>query len=182
MKVLKKFTKSTHDRERVKIFHVLTNMDSTSLKFMFISDTNSEVPEDKFSDIIIDVIIASKMYKRFDSSHTFWDTFGARKEKRKKLGYYEIENMDNSCLLTMAVNPKEYLELLKDRVLNKKHKGIKKGSSGLGFENFAQRIKPLVNFNTFEKPLPDQKQVSRLTVVAGEMVKKTVTKSKFSQR
>ena len=82
----------------------------------------------------------------------------------------------------MAVNPKEYLELLKDRVLNKKHKGIKKGSSSLGFKNFAQRKKPLVNFNTFEKPPPDQKQVSRLTVVAGEMVKKTVTKSKFSQR
>ena len=55
----------------------------------------------------------------------------------------------------MAVNPKEYLELLKDRVLNKKHKGIKKGLSGLGFEKFAQRIKPLVNFNAFEKPLLD---------------------------
>ena len=81
----------------------------------------------------------------------------------------------------MAVNPKEYLDLLKDRVLNKKHKGVKKGSSGFGFENFAQRIKPLVNFNKFEKPLPDQKQVSRLAVVAGEMVKKTVTKSKFPQ-
>ena len=66
----------------------------------------------------------------------------------------------------MAVNPKEYLELLKDRVLNKKHKGIKEA---------------LVNFNTFEKPPPYQKQVSRLIVVAGEMVKKTATKSKFSQ-
>ena len=80
--------------------------------------------------------------------------------------------MDNLRLLTMAINPKEYLELLKDRVLNKKHKGIKKGSSDLGFENFAQRIKLLINFNMFEKPPPDQIQVSRLTVVSGEMVKK----------
>ena len=55
----------------------------------------------------------------------------------------------------MTVNPKEYLELLKYRVLNKKHKGIKKGLFGLGFEKFAQRIKPLVNFDTFEKPLLD---------------------------
>ena len=77
----------------------------------------------------------------------------ARKEnKRKKLGYHKIENIGNPCLLTMAADPKEYLELLKDRVLNKKHKGIKKGSSGLGFENFTQRMKPLVNFNTFEDP------------------------------
>ena len=36
----------------------------------------------------------------------------------------------------------EYLELLKDLLLNKKT-GIKKGSTGLGFENFAQRIKSL---------------------------------------
>ena len=61
---------------------------------------------------------------------------------------------------------------MKDRVLNKKHKGIKKGSSVLGFENFAQRIKPLVNFDTFEKLPPDQKQVPKLTIVAGEMLKK----------
>lgn len=57
----------------------------------------------------------------------------------------------------------------------------KKGSSGLGFKNFAQRIRSFVNFDTFEKPPSDTKQVSRLTVVAGEMVKAAVTKDKFSQ-
>ena len=57
--------------ERVKIFHVLTNTDSTSLKFMFISDLNSEVTEDKFKNIIFEVIIASKIYTRFDSSQKF---------------------------------------------------------------------------------------------------------------
>ena len=63
---------------------------------------------------------------------------GARKEsRRKKLGYYEIENISNPCNLTLAVNPKEYLKMLKDPFINKKHKGIKKGSTGLGFENFA---------------------------------------------
>ena len=104
---------------------MLTNTDSTSLKFMFISDPSSELPEDKFRDIIFEIIIASKIYKRLHSSHKFWDIFGASKEdKRKKLGYYKVQNIDNLCLLTMAVNPKEYLELLKDRVLNKKHKGV----------------------------------------------------------
>ena len=35
----------------------------------------------------------------------FWDIFGAKKEsKRKKLGYYELEKIDNLCLLTMAAN------------------------------------------------------------------------------
>ena len=68
--------------EGVEIFHVLTDTDSTSLKFMFISDPNSEVPEDKFRDIIFEVIIAFKTYKRFDSSHKFCDIFGVRKENK----------------------------------------------------------------------------------------------------
>ena len=45
----------------------------------------------------------------------------------------------------------------------------------------AHRIKSLVNFETFEQPPLDQKQVSRITVDHGEVVKKTSIKSKFSQ-
>ena len=76
---------------RVEIFHVLTDTDSTSLKFIFISDPNSEIPESKSRDIIFEIITSSQIYKRFDSSHKFWDLLGARKEqKKKKLGYYEL--------------------------------------------------------------------------------------------
>ena len=127
--------------EKVEIFHVLTDTDSTSLKCVFISDPNSDIPENKFRDITFEVITASNIYKRFDSFQEFQDIFGFRKESRpKKLGYYEIENINNPFLVTLAMNPKEYLDLLKDMLLNKKHKGIKKGSAGMGFENFAQRI------------------------------------------
>ena len=126
--------------EWVEIFHVLTDTDSTSLKFMFISNQISEIPECKYRDIIFEIIASPQSYKRFDSSHEFWDIFGATKEqKRKKLRYYEIEHIDNPCILTLAVNPKDYLELFEDKNLNKKHKSVKKGSSGLGFKNFAQR-------------------------------------------
>ena len=52
----------------------------------------------------------------------------------------------------LAVNPKEYLQLFLDKKLNKKHKRIKTGSTGLGFENFSNRITSLVNFDTFKKP------------------------------
>ena len=55
------------------------------------------------------VMIASKIYKIFDFSHKFLDIFGVRnKNKQENLGYYEIENIDNPCLLKMAINPKEY--------------------------------------------------------------------------
>ena len=92
-------------------------------------------------------------------SGTFWGQ--EKKKKEKKLGYYEIEHIDYSCILTLAVNPKEYFELFEDKNLNKKHKVITKGSSGLGFENQCQGL--------------------HLLVVAGEMVRTTVRKRSFSQ-
>ena len=51
-----------------------------------------------------------------------------------------MEHVDNACILTIAANPKEYLEIFEGKSSNKKHKGIRKGSPGLRFENFAQRI------------------------------------------
>ena len=51
----------------------------------------------------------------------------------------------------------------------------------MDFENFANRIKSLVNFDTFEKPFVEFQQVARLTVQKGGMVKKIVMKTKFSQ-
>ena len=129
--------------------------------------------QNKYRDIIFEIITSSQIYKRLDSSHEFWDIFEARKEqKRKKLGYNEIEHIDNPCILTLAINP----ELFEDKNIHKQHKGIKKGSSGLGFKNFAQRIGSLLNFDTFEKPPRGTKQVSRLTVVDDEMAKTSVVK------
>ena len=83
-----------------------------------------------------------------------------------------MENIDNPCIITLAVNPKEYLEVFKE-----KHEGIKKGSTGLGFENFSGRIKSLVSFDTFENQPVNKKEVSRFSVFQGEMVKKTVVKN-----
>ena len=70
--------------EKVEILHFLADTDSTALKFIFISDANSGMPEDKVRDIIFEVIIETKIYKRFDMSHEFWDIFGSRKGSRKK--------------------------------------------------------------------------------------------------
>ena len=49
----------------------------------------------------------------------------------------------------------------------------------MDFENFANQTKSLVNFETFQKPPAEYKQMTRLTVDKGEMVKKTVMKTKF---
>ena len=64
----------------------------------------------------------------------------------------------------MAVNPKEYYEYFKSENSNKKHKGNKKGSPGLEYENYAERIKPLINLKTYKKPKPDRKDIVRISV------------------
>ena len=70
--------------EKVEINHVLTDTDSTALQFIIISDPNSDLPEPKFRDIIFEIVVATKVYKRFDSSHEFRDNFEARKISRRK--------------------------------------------------------------------------------------------------
>ena len=35
-------------------------------------------------------------------------------KKNKQVGLYEIENIDNPNLVTIAINPKEYFEKYKD--------------------------------------------------------------------
>ena len=84
-------------------------------------------------------------------------------------------------MVTLAVNPKEYYEYFKSENINKKHKGIKKGSLGMDFENYAERIKPLFDFDSYKKPKKDTKSVVRISVKKGEMTTHQIVKSKFSQ-
>ena len=102
-----------------------------------------------------------------------------KREQKKRLGYYEIENIDNPCFVTLAVNPKEYFEIFKNLKSNKKHKSIEKGSCRMDFENFANRIKLLVNFDTFKKPLAEYKEVCRFTVFQEELIKKLSLKQNY---
>ena len=97
------------------------------------------------------------------------------------LGLYEVESINDSCLVTLATNPKECLEYFKSQSINKKHKGIKKGAVGMDYENFAERIKPLFHFDTYVKLKVDTKQVVRISVKKREMTTYRKTKSKFSQ-
>ena len=53
----------------VYFFLLLADTDSAVLKFIFISDPNSDLPEDKFRDVTLEVVVTSKIYKRFDTSH-----------------------------------------------------------------------------------------------------------------
>ena len=66
--------------EKVHIYHVLTNNDSTCLKFTLVSSTDSDIPDRRFREIISEVIVTSEIYNRFHSSNIYWEYFGAGKK------------------------------------------------------------------------------------------------------
>ena len=107
---------------------MLTDTDSTCLKFLFVSDPNSEIPKSKYTEINFEVIIASGIYNGFDSSHEYWENFNTREGNLGKcLEYFKIEHIDDPCILSIVHNPNKYFEMFIERDINKKHKGIKKG-------------------------------------------------------
>ena len=55
------------------------------------------------------------------------------------MGLYQIENIDNANICTIAVNPKEYIEKLKNRSINKRHKEVRQDTPGMNFESYAER-------------------------------------------
>ena len=168
--------------EKIYCYHVLTDTDSTSLQFIIVSHPDSTFPECDVRDILFEIFSSTEIKNRFDNSDEFWKKFDVHiPQNQKVLGLYEVENINDPCLVTLPVNPKEYLKYFRSENVNKKHKGIKKGSVGMNFENFAERIKQLYDFDTFFKPKKDTKPVVRISLKKGEMTTHKIVKTKFSQ-
>ena len=119
----------------------LTDTDSICIFFIFICKPSCNVPNEHFPNVLFEVIISNKILNRFDTSHKFLDQFNVRnKDLRKKLGYFAIEDIDDLCFVTVAVNPKEYFEQFESDNVSKKHKGLRKGAAGMEFENYSRGI------------------------------------------
>ena len=126
-------------------------------------------------------MIKSKIFERLDISHDFWKEYKVQdKSKNKVMGLFEIENIDNPNICTVAVNPKEYFEKFKNRAINKKYKGVRRDTRGMDFERYASRIKDLrIDLkNKVEKKKVIQK---RLQVKNTEMIMTSSNKVKFAQ-
>ena len=130
--------------EKCFLYQHLTDTDSTSLFFNFICSLDCSVPESEARKIIFECLKKSKILNRLDLSDEFWKQFEIYNAYTKKvMGLYEIENIDNQNICTIAVNPKEYFEKFKDRKINKKHKGVRKDTQGMNFERNTMRINML---------------------------------------
>ena len=130
--------------EKCFLYQNLTDTDSTSLLFTFICKFESSVPESQTRDIIFKCLKKSKILERLDLSDDFWKKYDIYNHSTKKqMGLYEIENIDNQNICTIAVNPKEYFEKFRNRKINKKHKGVRRDTPGMCFESYAMRINSL---------------------------------------
>ena len=170
-----------HQIQKCFLYQNLTDIDSTSLFFVFICNLESTIPESEARKIIFECMIKSKIFERLDISHDFWKEYNVQdKSKKKVMGLFEIENIDNPNICTVAVNPKEYFEKFKNRAINKKHKGVRRDTKGMDFERYAGCIKDLrIDLkNKVEKEKVIQK---RLQVKNTEMIMTSSNKVKFAQ-
>ena len=166
-----------YDIEQINCYQILTDTDRTSIQFIIVSDPASTYPECSVRDILFEIFSKTEIRERFDKSDEFWKRFNVHDPKDQKvLGLYEVEHIDDLCYVTLAVNPKEYFEYFKSESINKKHKGIKKSSIGMEYNNYADRIKPLLNFETYKKSKADVKHVVRISVKKGKMTTHKIKK------
>ena len=104
--------------------------------FIFICKLECCILESVFRNALFEIFKHSKIGPRLDVSDKFWQQFNMQNEgTRKVMGLYEVENLDNANLCTIAINPKEYFEKFKDRNINKKHKEVRRDTLSITFES-----------------------------------------------
>ena len=102
----------------------LTDTDSCLCFFNFICKKECNIKESELRNLIFQILKQLKIAERLDVSDPFWSQFEIRNENvKKQMGLYEIENISNSNICAIVVNPKEYFEKSENRTLNKKTQG-----------------------------------------------------------
>ena len=90
------------------------------------------MPNSTLRNVLFEVIVENKILHRFDTSRKFWENYSARnKYLKENLGYFSVGNIDDPCMVTVAVNSKEYFENFKSKSVNEKHKILMKGLPGM---------------------------------------------------
>ena len=174
--------KKIYGKHQIKtcfLYQNLTDTDSTSLFFIFFCNHGCSVSEKNSRDIIFEVLTNSKILNRLDLSDDFWQKFGVQnKALKKQVGFYEIESIGNSNIITISINPKEYFKKYRNHSINEKYKGLKKDIPGMDFEAYAQRLSSLHEFCDKQKPNKIKKKRFQIVNCAMQIV--SVNKTQFA--
>ena len=135
---------NSYQIQKCFLYPNLTDTNSTSLFFNFICNVDCSVAETEAREIVFECMKKLKIAKTLDVSHEFWKQFEMYDKSTKKvMGLYEMENIDNQNICTIAINPKGNFEKFIKRKINKKHKGVRRDMEGMSFEAYANRITSL---------------------------------------
>ena len=168
-----------HDIIKCFIYLILADTDSCSIQFLFLTRLSSQISEGDARKLIFEILLLKKG-ERLDISDEFYEQFFCRNEKTKKeVGLYEVESVDNANLVTIAVNPKEYYEIFKNKAINKRHKGIKKSTPGMNFESFASRIMDIKEYAWSQK-IPSKLKQMRFQIKSTNMRLTNVNRTQFA--
>ena len=97
--------------QKVFLFQNLTDTDSTSLFFIFVCKFLCSINGKTARNIIFEVLTESKVLNRLDLCDNFREEFNVQsKSLKKQVGLYEVENISNTNILTIVINPSEYFE------------------------------------------------------------------------
>ena len=161
------------------IYLILTDTDSCCIQFLFLTKLKSQITENQARKHLFEMILL-QVGHRIDASHDFYANFLCQNETRKKqVGLYEVESVDNANVVTIAVNPKEYFEVFKNKSINKKHKDVKKSTPGMNFEAFAVRIMDIREYSFAEK-LPKSIKQKRFQISHTNMQMTSVCRKQFA--
>ena len=95
--------------ERVYVYHVLTDTNSTTVRFVVISSLESTFTETQVRNIIFEVFSQTSIVDRFNKSDEFWKQFNVHNANNQKVsGLFEVESINDPCLVTLAVNPRVF--------------------------------------------------------------------------
>ena len=94
-------------------------------------------------------MLKSKIFNRLDLNHEYFEKFSCHNtDFKKRVDYFEVENIDKANIITIALNPKEYYELFVDTTDNKKHKGLHKSTPGMDFDSYSSHLSDLTEYYT----------------------------------
>ena len=139
-----KTNKISNQNKIIKIipYLLMTDIDSALVMFIIIADKNCNVGERAMRKIMLKILLENDIYERLDTSNEHFEQFNKRNPHvRKQVGLYEFENIEHGIICANNVNPKEYHKgygVLFE--INKKHKGMRKGTKDMDFDKYASRI------------------------------------------
>lgn len=130
----------------------LTITDSTLIQFILVYDKLRLITNKQAQNFISEITSGSKIFGRLNFLLEYFEWFNARDEKLRKLvGLYEIEAIHNLIMVSIKVNTEEYYEHYKNKNSNNRPRDASKGTIGMTYIVFGDRILSLHEQDDTEK-------------------------------